>query len=375
MTVIRALVADRVRIPFRRPFPTATGIWLERDTWLIRLFDADGRVGLGEAVLEPDAADVAETILAALIREAADGVRTGQLPSAAELELHGAPRRALNAAIDSARLDLDRPAALPETAPDGDGVGVNATIPSLAAAAAAEAARHSVESGFTTLKVKAGAERETALLVERIRVIREAIGPDVRLRLDVNGAWDLATAEDRISAVARFDIEYVEQPLAGHDVDGLAQLRRRVRVPIAADEAAASVQAARALLAADAVDALVVKPARVGGPAAVAEIAELAADRGVPVVISTQFETGVGIAAALAIAADLPEILPDGWASPPDHGLATAGLLDHDLLEESLIVVGGRMHAPSRPGSGGLGIVLDVRALDRFRAESVGSVG
>lgn len=373
MTVIRALVADRVRIPFRRPFSTATGMWLERDTWLIRLFDADGPVGLGEAVLEPEAAD--DTILAALIREASDGLLTGQLPSAADLELHGPPGRALNAAIDSARLDLDRPATLPETAPDGDGVGVNATIPSLEAAAAAEAARHSVELGFTTLKVKAGAERETAPLVERIRVIREAIGPDVRLRLDVNGAWDLATAEDRISAVAPFDIEYVEQPLASHDVDGLAELRRRVRVPIAADEAAASVQAARALLAADAVDALVVKPARVGGPAAVAEIAELAAERGVPVVISTQFETGVGIAAALAIAADLPEILSDGWASPPDHGLATAGLLDHDLLEESLIVVGGRMHAPSRPGSGGLGIVLDVRALDRFRAESVGSVG
>ena len=54
MTAIRALVADRVRIPFRRPFPTATGMWLERDAWLIRLLDADGRVGLGEAVLETE---------------------------------------------------------------------------------------------------------------------------------------------------------------------------------------------------------------------------------------------------------------------------------------------------------------------------------
>lgn len=375
MTVIRAFVADRVRIPFRRPFPTATGMWLERDAWLIRLFDADGRVGLGEAVLEPGAADGADSTLAALIREAADGAATGRLPTVADLELHGAPGRALNAAIDSARLDLDRPASLPETAPDCDGVGVNATIPSLEAAAAAEAARQLVESGFTTLKLKAGAERETAGFVERIRVIGEAIGPDVSLRLDVNGAWDLATAEDRLSAVAQFDIEYVEQPLASRDVDGLAELRRRVRVPIAADEAAVSVQAARTLLVADAVDALVVKPARVGGPAAVGEIAELAAEQGVPVVISTLFETGVGIAAALAIAADLPEVLPGRWASPPDHGLATTGLLDHDLLEESLIVAGGRMHPPSRPESGGLGIVLDGRALDHFRVESVGSVG
>ena len=134
-------------------------------------------------------------------------------------------------------------------APDGDGVGVNATIPSLGTDAAAEAARQSVESGFLTLKVKAGAERETEVLVERVRAIRDAVGPDILLRLDVNGAWDLATAEDRLEAIARFDIEFVEQPLAGDDIDGLAELRRRVRVPIAADEAASSVRAVRDLLA------------------------------------------------------------------------------------------------------------------------------
>ena len=374
MTVIRTLVADRVRIPFRRPFLTSVGMWLERDTWLIRLTDADGRVGLGEAVLEPQAGEVSETILAALIREAAEEAAAGRLPTVADLELHGAPGRALNAAIESARLDLDGPRAA-DIGPEDDGVAVNATIPSLGTAAAAEAAQQSVESGFMTLKVKAGAERETEVLVDRIRAIRAAIGPDVRLRIDVNGAWDLATAEERLEAIARFDIEFVEQPLAADDIDGLATLRRRVRVPIAADESAASVGAVRTLLTADAVDVLVVKPARVGGPAAVAAIAELAAERGVPVVISTLFETGVGIAAALAAAAALPDVASDRWATPPDHGLATAGLLEHDLLTESLIVARGRMHAPSAPGSGGLGVVLDVRALERFRTETAGSSG
>ena len=385
MTVIRTLVAEHLRIPFRRPFPTATGMWLERDTWLIRVLDENGRTGLGEAVLEPGSAEVAETILAALIREAANGAFAGALPTRSDLELHGGPGRALNAAIESALLDLDleQAFAAPAVRPDGEGVGVNATVPSLGTKAAADAARQSVEAGFLTLKVKAGAERETEVLVERIRAIRTAIGPDVRLRLDVNGAWDLDTAEDRLLAVARFDIEYVEQPMAPHDVDGLAELRRRVRVPIAADEAASSVQAVRALLLAEAVDVLVVKPARVGGPAAVAEIAEIAAERGVPVVISTLFETGVGIAAALSIAAALPDVparTEDGAAEassddPPDHGLATAGLLEHDLLVESLLVADGRMHAPGGPGSGGLGVVLDVRAVDRFRVEAVGSVG
>ena len=246
-------------------------------------------------------------------------------------------------------------------------------IPSLGTDAAAEAARQSVESGFLTLKVKAGAERETEVLVERIRAIREAVGPDVRLRLDVNGAWDLATAEERLEAIARFDIEFAEQPVATDEIDALAELRRRVRVPIAADEAAESVRAVRDLLRAEAVDVLVIKPARVGGPLAVAEIAELAAERGVPVVISTLFETGIGIAASLATAAALPEVVADRWPDALDHGLATAGLLDHDLLAESLIVADGRMHAPARPGSGGLGIVLDERAVGRFRVEAVGS--
>lgn len=373
MIDIRSVIADRVRIPFRRPFPTATGMWVERDAWIIRLVDGDGRVGLGEAVLDAEAGEVADTILTALIRELVDD-SAGGLPTMAVLELHGTPGRALNAALDAARLDLASPGPPPILRADGEGVGVNATLPSLGPAAVAEAARQSVESGFSTLKLKAGAERETEVLVERVREIRLAVGPDVRLRLDVNGAWDLATAEDRLEAVARFDIEFVEQPLPALDIEELATLRRRVTVPIAADEAASSVAAVRDLLAAEAVDVLVVKPARVGGPAAAAEIAERAAPLGVPVVVSTLFETGVGIAAALAVAAGLPVVAGTRWEDELDHGLATAGLLEHDLLTASLLVDDARMRVPAPAGSGGLGIALDVRALERFRTDAIGSV-
>jgi o-succinylbenzoate synthase len=374
MIAIRELRADRLRIPFRRPFPTATGMWLERETWILRLVDTDGRVGLGEAVLDADAGDVADTILAALIREAVTASMTDGLPSRGALELHGAPGRALNAALESAQIDLEREGPPSALMSDGDGLGVNATLPSLGPGAVAEAARQAIESGFGTLKVKAGAERETEVLVERVVAIRRAVGPDVRLRLDVNGAWDQATAEDRLEGIARFGIEYVEQPLPALDVDGLAALRRRVRVPIAADEAVSSVAAARDLVEAEAVDALVVKPVRVGGPSAVSEIADHAARRGVPVIVSTLFETGIGIAAALSIAAGLPAV--DGRGEDgPDHGLATAGLLEHDLLALSLLVEDGRMFAPLGPGSGGLGVELDERALDRFRVDAVGVAG
>ncbi len=367
---VAGLSALRVRVPFRRPFATATGMWLHREAWIVLLEGADGRLGLGEAVLEPDATEVEETILARAIRETTGRAREGDLPDAEELELLGGPGRAFRAALDAARLDLAiAPDAVPVPVP------VNGTIGFAAPREGAEAALQAIEAGFRTLKLKAGAERETEDLVARVRAIRQAVGPEIRLRLDVNGAWDLPTAEDRLEAVARFDVEYVEQPLAADDTAGAAELRRRVGVPVAADEAVYSPAGARSVLAAEAADVLVVKPARVGGPVAVAEIAAAAQARGVPVVLSTLFETGIGVAAARAAAAALPAIRWRGAANALPHGLATAGLLEHDLLRAPLIVEDGRLAAPGGEGTAGLGIALDDGVLRRFAVEAVEAAG
>jgi L-alanine-DL-glutamate epimerase-like enolase superfamily enzyme len=375
------LRADKVRIPFRRPFLTSTGLWLERDAWIVEVVAADGRVGLGEAVLEPRDGETAQTVLDHLVREVATTAVAGQLPEDAELIRHGAPGRALLAALAAARLDL---AGIPSSrlGPGGPGVGVNATIASVGPAASAEAALQALEAGFRTIKVKAGAERETEALVDRVRAVRRAVGPEVRLRIDVNGAWDLHTAVERLSAIESFGIEYVEEPLATGDPLDLAELRRLVgAVPIAADESVTSVGAARGLIDVSAVDVLVVKLARVGGPAQAMEIASLASSRGFPVVLSTLFETGIGVAGALAVAALLPDIVMPGRASRPDHGLATAGLLEHDLLRHPLPVERGRMWlpaghgGPSRNGAvrRGLGVELDRAALGRYTVESMGA--
>ncbi|MCU0477242.1 MAG: mandelate racemase/muconate lactonizing enzyme family protein [Chloroflexi bacterium] len=367
---VAGLSALRVRVPFRRPYATATGMWLHREAWIVLLEGADGRLGLGEAVLEPDATEVEETILARAIRETTGRAREGDLPDAEELELLGGPGRAFRAALDAARLDLAiAPDAVPVPVP------VNGTIGFAAPREGAEAALQAIEAGFRTLKLKAGAERETEDLVARVRAIRQAVGPEIRLRLDVNGAWDLPTAEDRLEAVARFDVEYVEQPLAADDTAGAAELRRRVGVPVAADEAVYSPAGARSVLAAEAADVLVVKPARVGGPVAVAEIAAAAQARGVPVVLSTLFETGIGVAAARAAAAALPAIRWRGAANALPHGLATAGLLEHDLLRAPLIVEDGRLAAPGGEGTAGLGIALDDGVLRRFAVEAVEAAG
>jgi o-succinylbenzoate synthase len=353
------VTVHHVRVPFRAPLATAAGTWTARESWLVRLRAPGGRSGWGEAVLE-DEAD--RPVLEALL---ADLAATGLPASRALLDRAGAAGLGFRAAVDGARLDLlaqapgARAAGLPV-------VGVNATIGAGETGPTVETSMRAVEAGFRTLKLKAAADDTTATLVERVGAVRAAVGDDVALRLDVNGTWSLKEAAERLRVLAGFALQYVEQPLAPLAVAEAATLRSRTGIPVAADEAVTSVPAAMGLLEAGAADVLVVKPARVGGPGAAAEIARAAASHGVPVVISSLFETGVGLAVALACAAALPDV--PGWpAADRDHGLATARLLEHDLLRASFRVAAGRMRAPGGPGAGGLGVAVDEGALERYR--------
>ena len=347
--------AVRVRIPFRRPFVTAAGTWLERDGWIVRLHAADGRVGVGEASLDPAADNEALEALAAAVRSyVADDAEP------VDLAVKGAIAAA---ALDLGLVALDaetNAAAAPTPAP-APTVAVNATIATEDLAASVADARAAVERGFTTLKLKGGLERSTSELVTRLAAVRDAVGPGVALRLDVNGAWDPATARDRLRGLAAIRLAYVEQPIPAGDPAALARLRAASPIPIAADESVSSLAAARSLLAAGAVDVLVVKPGRVGGPVVALAIAREAEAAGVDVTISTLLETGVGLTAALRVAACLPDRA---------HGLATADVLASDLLTTPLEVRAGRMTVPVA-GT----LELDEAALDRFAIERIGRIG
>ena len=346
--------AVRVRIPFRRPFVTAAGTWLERDGWIVRLHAADGRVGVGEASLDPAADSADLDALAAAVRSyVADDTEP------VDLAVKGAiAAAALDLGLVALDADTDAPAPTPAPAP-APTVAVNATIATEDLAASVADARAAVERGFTTLKLKGGLERSTSELVTRLAAVRDAVGPGVALRLDVNGAWDPATARDRLRGLAAIRLAYVEQPIPAGDPAALARLRAASPIPIAADESVSSLAAARSLLAAGAVDVLVVKPGRVGGPVVALAIAREAEAAGVDVTISTLLETGVGLTAALRVAACLPDRA---------HGLATADVLASDLLTTPLEVRAGRM---SVPVAGTL--ELDEAALDRFAIERIGA--
>jgi o-succinylbenzoate synthase len=356
-----------VRVPFRRPLLDASGEFTHRRSWLLRLVDEDGNEGLGEAALSPVATDVAAGSLATLIRDLVPALAAGRMPAWAELAAEGEPGRAAMAGVDGAigaLLAARAASAASDRAAAYAPIPVSALIAFAGPDAGADAAAQAVELGFETLKLRAGFERTTDQLVDRLRAIRAAIGPEPRLRIDVAGAWDLETAAERMEAIRPFRIEYVEQPLAAWDMTGHAALRERVRVPIALDESIDSEGSARAALAEGAADVVVVKPARVGGSAAAMRIVEAASAAGASAVLGTHFETGVGIASVLRIAAAWRETgrAIEDTRFEPAHGLATAGVLVHDLLAVPLPIEKGRMAVPAA-------VRLDESAVDRYTLE------
>jgi O-succinylbenzoate synthase len=227
-------------------------------------------------------------------------------------------------------------------------VAVNAIVPALSPDEAAALAAAAVGAGFGCVKVKVGVTAGTGDDIDRVAAVRDAVGPAVSLRVDANGAWDVDTAVAVLAALAAYDLELAEQPVAS--IGDLAAVRRRVTVPVAADECIRSIDDARRLAATGAADAVVVKVQPLGGVAAAMAVAEAA---GVPAIVSSLYETSVGLAAGLALAAALPE-LP--WAC----GLGTVALLAGDVVRDSLVPVGGEL-AVRRP-------VPDPALVDRYEA-------
>lgn len=215
--------------------------------------------------------------------------------------------------------------ALP--APVRNTVGVNVTVPVVAPETAAGLV---LESGARTAKVKVG-DPEEGEQSDRARVaaVREALGPEGRIRIDVNASWDVVTAQRRICELADLDLEYVEQPVA--TIDEMAELKSMIEVPLAADEVVRQSPEPLRVLERGAADILILKVQPMGG---VQRVLELADRSSIPVVISSALETSVGMYGGLLAAACLP-------ALQHDCGLGTIALTQGDPTPDPLLPKGG----------------------------------
>jgi len=319
----------RLSIPFREPFVTAAGVVAARELLLLRLENGDGAVGHGEAApLEPyDGVS---------LREVAAALRDGR-----SSQPHA------RAAEEMARLDLDaRREGRPLGEPGADAIPVNRTLPAGPPAEVARAARDGVRAGYSCFKLKVGLPDDG----ERVRCVREAIGPWPALRLDANGAWSVDEAIGCITALEPYDLELVEQPCL--TLEEMAEVRARVGVPLAADEpvrGAADVHLAADLRACDVVN---VKLAGSGGFGAAREALREAERHGLSAFLSSTLDGPWGIAAALQLAASERVALA--------CGLATLELFDARIAAALPSPRGGLMAVPQGPG---LGVQVDDDAL------------
>jgi O-succinylbenzoate synthase len=231
--------------------------------------------------------------------------------------------------------------------PQRSSIPVNVTVPAVEPAIAYSMV---AASGCQTAKVKvaeSGSSPERD--VERLSAVREALGPEGKIRIDVNAAWDLETAVERLTSLAAFDLEYAEQPV--RTLEEMVALRSRVEVKIAADEAVRMAADPLEVAARGAADILVIKVQPLGG---VTRALDLARRAGLPAVVSSALETSVGIAAGAAAAAALDEL-------PYACGLGTVSLFTGDIVRDSLLPVEGMIEV-RRPAP-------DPELLERYAAD------
>lgn len=222
----------------------------------------------------------------------------------------------LSAAIDFAWNEQPEPLR--------DRIGVNATIPAIDAVRVAEVLARF--AGCRTAKVKVAEPGQTlADDVARVRAVREAMGPEGRIRVDANGLWNVDEAEHAVHALNEFDLEYVEQPCA--TVPELAELRARVKymgIPVAADESIRKSSDPLAVARERAADLLVIKAQPLGG---ITHALQIVTAAGLPVVVSSALDTAIGLSQGAALAAALPTL-------DYDCGLGTSSLFLDDVAEQ-----------------------------------------
>jgi o-succinylbenzoate synthase len=214
-------------------------------------------------------------------------------------------------------------------APVRASVPVNTTVP---AVPPEQAHALVVASGCRTAKVKvAEPGQRLADDVARVEAVRDALGPQGKVRVDANAGWDVDDAVTALKALDACALEYAEQPVA--TLEEMAQLRRRVDVRLAADESVRTAEDPLRVAGLEAADIVVLKVQPLGGVRRCLEVAEAC---GLPVVVSSAVETSVGIAAGVALAAALPEL-------PFACGLGTVSLLAADVVDDPLLPVDGEL--------------------------------
>jgi L-Ala-D/L-Glu epimerase len=215
----------------------------------------------------------------------------------------------------------------------------------------AELAADGVGEGFDTIYLKSGFDREKD--VADVAAVRNAIGPEPKLRIDANEAWSPAEAIAIMRDFESYDLEFVEQPISMYDIAGLARVRRAARIPVAANQAAWLEFDVLQIIRERAADVILTCPHQLHGLLAFAKVAALCEFAGLPIVKHSFGDLGVTTFAAAHVLSTLPNA-------------TLANQTHYNLLEDDVIVGGppvferGALRLPEGPG---IGVTLDAERV------------
>lgn len=359
---IETVNTQRLHLRLRRPLAMSFGTISEQHVLLVRLRDADGAEGVGEACVMGGPywnADTIEGTQAVVARYAAPHLRGAVFDDLFAFSQalgrlfrgNGAARTALEMAfLDLAGKRLDLPAARLLGEPQRrDRIAVAWTLPSgPASAAVAEGEEAIARRGHGLFKIKVG----VAPLQDELafaRALARVFDGRARLLIDANQAWSAHEAPDILARFHDAGVAVAEQPIGAHDLQGMARLARECAMPVLADEALTGPAWAQAYADAHAVAGFALKPQRDGGLVAALQTARIAARAGLACYGGTMLETSLGTAAMAALYSVVPEL---GWGCELFGPLR----LDGDIARGPLAIRDGALELPTGPG---LGVTLD----------------
>jgi L-alanine-DL-glutamate epimerase-like enolase superfamily enzyme len=222
---------------------------------------------------------------------------------------------------------------------------------------AKQAAGFVQEHGFKQLKMKVGhnVDEDT----RRLAAVRDAVGDDIKIRVDVNQEWSPSTAIKAINRMAEFDLQFVEQPTLYWDLEGMAHVQRSVDVPIAAHESCMTPLDAIKCVEHDCCEIFIVDTSDSGGVLKAKQIVDIANAAGKWCVLGTWIENGIASAANLHLIASSRNF--------PFANDTPFLLKSDDIIREEFKVVEGKVSVPTAPG---LGVTLDEEKIEKYEQDA-----
>jgi L-Ala-D/L-Glu epimerase len=358
-----------VRLPLHEPFVISYATYPDVPTILVRVETEDGAVGWGEATPDPNVTGETFWGTAETIRRDLAPVLIGHDARDREMATHLLDRKvegcpAAKAALDIALHDLvGHACGLPVWALLGGRSKLTLQISRVVSMKtpeemAADAKTH-VAAGFSTVKVKVGDGANPTLDVVRIAAVREAVGPTIGIKVDVNQGWQTSgVAIGTIRASMPSQPAYIEQPIKWWDLEGLAEVRRQTGVRIMIDEGCHGPREMQRIVALRAADLVNIKLMKCGGLVNAVKLNAIAETAGIVAQVGTMVESSIASAAGLHLSTALANVQTVEMGGPL--------MLSEEIGDAGTWYDRDRITVPDLPG---LGISVDEAAIDRFAEE------